>query len=110
MIKSVMSKMVVEAKKAAVESQTTWRKRLSSQSVATLAPEDTTTRAKMPQNSGFIHRAARSLPRSYKPVHSSSLLRSLITVRAPTRRQQAASLRQAGASHLRRLINSISRS
>ena len=108
MIRSVMSKMVVEAKKAAAESQTTWKKRLSSQSVATLVPGDIITRAKMPQNSGFIHRAAQSLPRFCKPVHSSSLLRSLIMVRALTRRQQVASSRQAGASHLRRLINSIS--
>ena len=108
MIRSGMSKMAVEAKKVAAASQTIWKRRSSSPSAVTLVPEGIITRVKMPQNSEFIHRAAQSLQRFYKPVHSNNLLRSLIMVRVLTRRQQVASLRQADASHLHRLINSIS--
>ena len=108
MIRLVMSKMEVEEKKVAVESQTIWKKRLNSQLVATLVPEDIITRVKMPQNLEFIHRAVQSLLRFYKPILSNNLLRSLIMARALTRQQQVASLRQAGASHLHKEINSIS--
>ena len=107
MIRSVMSKMGVEEKKVAAESQTIWKKRLSSQSVVTSVQEDIITRVKMLQSSECTHRIAQSLMRSFKPVRNNSLLRFLTMVRVLIRRQQVVSLRQAGASHLHRPISSI---
>ena len=108
MIRSVMSKMGVEEKKVAAESQTIWKKRLSSQLVVILVQEDIITRVKMLQNSEYIHKTAQSLLRSFKLVRNNSLLRFLTMVRVLIRRQQVVSLRQAGASRRHRLISSIS--
>ena len=63
MTRSEMLKMVVEARRADAANRTTWKKRLSSQSVATSVLEvpTCTTKAKTLLSLVFTHRVALSL-------------------------------------------------